>query len=62
MLHGNPMMVSQIARLVEEAPSRVADDLAHLSLFTVSGRFTEIPNAFGTALIRKPLRLEIDSG
>jgi transcriptional regulator len=30
MLHGNPMTVSQIARLVDESPSRVADDLNHL--------------------------------
>jgi predicted Zn-ribbon and HTH transcriptional regulator len=30
MLNGNPMTVSQIARLVDESPSRVADDLNHL--------------------------------
>lgn len=30
MLVGNPMTVSQIARLVDESPSRVADDLNHL--------------------------------
>ena len=30
MLHGNPMTVSQIARLVDESPRRVADDLNHL--------------------------------
>jgi len=30
MLLGNPMTVSQIARLVDESPSRVADDLNHL--------------------------------
>ena len=30
MLRGNPMTVSQIARLVDEPPSRVADDLQHL--------------------------------
>ena len=30
MLHGNPMTVSQIARLVDESPGRVADDLNHL--------------------------------
>ena len=30
MLRGNPMTVSQIARLVDESPSRVADDLNHL--------------------------------
>lgn len=29
MLHGNPMTVSQIARLVDESPSRIADDLNH---------------------------------
>ena len=30
MLLGNPMTVSQIARLEDESPSRVADDLQHL--------------------------------
>jgi predicted Zn-ribbon and HTH transcriptional regulator len=30
MLLGNPMSVSQIARLVDESPARVADDLNHL--------------------------------
>ncbi len=30
ILRGNPMTVSQIARLVDESPSRVADDLNHL--------------------------------
>ncbi len=30
MLHGNPTTVSQIARLVDESPGRVADDLNHL--------------------------------
>jgi len=30
MLLGNPLTVSQIARLVDESPSRVADDLNHL--------------------------------
>jgi transcriptional regulator len=30
MLLGNPMTVSQIARLVDESPGRVADDLSHL--------------------------------
>jgi predicted Zn-ribbon and HTH transcriptional regulator len=30
MLLGNPMTVSQIARLVDESPRRVADDLQHL--------------------------------
>ncbi len=30
MLLSNPMTVSQIARLVDEPPSRVADDLKHL--------------------------------
>ncbi len=30
ILLGNPMTVSQIARLVDESPSRVADDLNHL--------------------------------
>ena len=30
MLRGNPMTVSQIARLVDESPGRVADDLNHL--------------------------------
>src|SRR4051812_32657525 len=30
MLHGNPMTVSQIARLVDESPGHVADDLNHL--------------------------------
>jgi predicted Zn-ribbon and HTH transcriptional regulator len=30
MLLGNPMTVSQIARLVDEPPGRVADDLNHL--------------------------------
>lgn len=30
MLLGNPMTVSQIARLVDESPGRVADDLNHL--------------------------------
>jgi predicted Zn-ribbon and HTH transcriptional regulator len=30
MLLGAPMTVSQIARLVDEPPSRVADDLNHL--------------------------------
>ena len=30
MLRGNPMAVSQIARLVDESPGRVADDLNHL--------------------------------
>jgi len=29
MLNGNPMTVSQIARLVDESPGRVADDLNH---------------------------------
>ena len=30
ILRGNPMTVSQIARLVDESPGRVADDLNHL--------------------------------
>ena len=30
ILLGNPMTVSQIARLEDESPSRVADDLQHL--------------------------------
>jgi transcriptional regulator len=30
MLLGNPMTVNQIAQLVDESPSRVADDLSHL--------------------------------
>ena len=30
ILRGNPMSVSQIARLVDESPGRVADDLNHL--------------------------------
>lgn len=30
ILLGNPLTVSQIARLVDESPSRVADDLNHL--------------------------------
>jgi len=30
MLNENPMTVSQIARLVDESPSRFADDLNHL--------------------------------
>ncbi len=30
ILLGNPMTVTQIARLVDESPSRVADDLSHL--------------------------------
>jgi transcriptional regulator len=30
MLVGNPMTVSQIARLVDESPGQVADDLNHL--------------------------------
>jgi len=30
MLNGNPMTVSQIARLVDESPGRVTDDLNHL--------------------------------
>src|SRR5512142_1264761 len=30
MLLGNPMTVSQIARLVDESPGRIADDLNHL--------------------------------
>ena len=30
MLLGNPMTVSQIAQLLDESPSRVADDLNHL--------------------------------
>ena len=30
MLLGNPMTVSQIARLVDESPSGIADDLNHL--------------------------------
>ena len=30
MLLGNPMTVSQIARLVDESPSRISDDLNHL--------------------------------
>ena len=30
MLLGNPMTVSQIARLEDESPSRVTDDLQHL--------------------------------
>lgn len=30
MLLGNPRTVSQIAQLVDESPSRVADDLNHL--------------------------------
>ena len=30
MMLGNPMTVSQIARLVDESPSRVTDDLNHL--------------------------------
>ena len=30
MLLGNPMTVTRIARLVDESPSRVADDLCHL--------------------------------
>ena len=29
-LLGNPMTVNQIARLVDESPSRIADDLNHL--------------------------------
>ena len=29
MLNGNPMTVSQIARLVDESPGRIADDLNH---------------------------------
>ena len=30
MLLGNPLTVSQIAQLVDESPSRIADDLNHL--------------------------------
>jgi len=30
ILLGNPLTVSQIAQLVDESPSRVADDLNHL--------------------------------
>ena len=30
ILLGNPMTVNQIARLVDESPGRVADDLDHL--------------------------------
>ncbi len=30
VLLGNPMSVSQIAQLVDESPSRIADDLNHL--------------------------------
>ena len=30
ILRGNPMTVNQIARLVDESPSGVADDLNHL--------------------------------
>ena len=30
LLLGNPMTVSQIARLVDESPRQVADDLKHL--------------------------------
>ena len=30
MLLGNPLTVAQIAQLVDESPSRVADDLNHL--------------------------------
>ncbi len=30
ILLGNPMTVSQIARLVDESPSHVADDLSHV--------------------------------
>ena len=30
MLLGNPLSLSQIARLVDESPGRVADDLNHL--------------------------------
>ncbi len=30
LLLGNPMSVSQIARQVDESPSRIADDLQHL--------------------------------
>ena len=30
ILLGNPMTVNQIARLVDESPGRVADDLNHL--------------------------------
>jgi len=30
ILRRNPMTVSQIARLVDESPGRVADDLNHL--------------------------------
>ena len=30
ILRGSPMTVSQIARLVDESPDRVADDLNHL--------------------------------
>jgi len=30
MLLGNPMTVSQIARVADESPSRVVDDLQHL--------------------------------
>ena len=30
ILLGNPMTVNQIARLVDESPSRIADDLNHL--------------------------------
>jgi len=30
ILRGNPMTVDQIARLVDESPGRVADDLNHL--------------------------------
>ena len=30
ILRGNPMTVSQIARLVDESPGHVADDLNHL--------------------------------
>ena len=30
ILLGNPMTVNQIARLLDESPSRIADDLNHL--------------------------------
>ena len=30
MLLGNPMTIGRIARLVDESPGRVADDLGHL--------------------------------
>jgi len=30
ILLGNPMTVTQVARLVDESPGRVADDLGHL--------------------------------